>query len=80
MKTAPAMDIDRLLDGLDLSVEVTGDTQALIECGYFDAPTGIDDFSRSSMMAGLSLGTVLDGANTANLTESKRPAAASLEC
>ncbi|WP_306972636.1 aminotransferase class V-fold PLP-dependent enzyme [Arthrobacter bambusae] len=32
------------------------------------------------MMAGLSLGTVLDGANTANLTESKRPAAASLEC
>ncbi|MDP9907770.1 hypothetical protein [Arthrobacter bambusae] len=44
MKTAPAMDIDRLLDGLDLSVEVTGDTQALISCGYFDAPTGIDDF------------------------------------
>jgi hypothetical protein len=67
MKTAPAMDIQGLLDSLDLSFEITGDTQVLISCGYFDAPTGIDDFSRSSMMARLSLGKMLDAANTASL-------------
>ncbi|MFE4834510.1 hypothetical protein ACFRAU_07490 [Arthrobacter sp. NPDC056691] len=65
MKTAPVMDIQGLLDGLDLSFEITTDTQALISCGYFDAPTGIDDFSRSSMMAGLSLGRMLDTASAA---------------
>jgi len=67
MKTAPAMDIQGLLDSLDLSFEITGDTQVLISCGYLDAPTGIDDFSRSSMMARLSLGKMLDAANTASL-------------
>jgi len=59
MKTAPAMDIQELLDGLDLSFDITPDTQVLISCGYFDAPTGIDDFSKSSMMAGLDLGRML---------------------
>lgn len=67
MKTAPAMDIQGLLDSLDLSFDVTSDTQVLISCGYFDAPVGIDDFSRSSMMAGLSLGKMLDAANTRSL-------------
>lgn len=65
MKTAPAMDIQGLLDGLDLSFEMTPDTQVLISCGYFDAPTGIDDFSKSSMMAGLDLGQMLDITNGA---------------
>ncbi|MFF1880181.1 hypothetical protein ACFVVC_01765 [Pseudarthrobacter sp. NPDC058196] len=60
MKTAPAMDIQALLDDLDLSFEITADTQALISCGYFDAPTGIDYFSTSSMRAGLDLGRTLD--------------------